>query len=400
MQLIRRGQREHGPINPFRFGDVAVGEQFTDREAEIATLMSDLRSGQNVLMMAPRRFGKTSLLVAVAERLREENVLVAYADLLRVATKGQLAEALAAAIYHSLEAPMGRLVHRAAELFQELPLRPKVSIGTDGTPSFEFAPGADERDVDATLQALLELPAVLAKRRGRRIVLVLDEFQEIVAIAPELPAQMRAVFQFQSDVAHVYLGSRQHLLQRVFTDANQPLYNSAKPVPLGPIPRAAFTPFLHERFAISGKTLSTAAAEALLGYTNGHPHDTQKLAYFTWALTPPNDTATPETVNAAVAQVLQTDTARYSELWDSLTLNQRRLLEAVGREGQSVNPLTDVFRRRHRLGTYASADRALGSLIERGLIERSGRDTVIVPDVFLRLWLREEPSTSVQPQEP
>jgi len=272
-----------------------------------------------------------------------------------------------------------------------------------GRPTWEFDPSFDvSRHVrelvlepPGTLDQLFALPDAVAKRRSRRVVMVLDEFQEIVAIAPDLPARMRAVFQFQPEVAHVYLGSRQHLLRRVFTDANQPLYNSAKVMALGPIVPEVFAAFINERYSASGKTITPEATTALLGYTNGHPHDTQKLASFTWALVPDGAAATPETVEAAVGQILETDTARYTELWDSLATNQRRLLEALARADRPANPLTDAFRRAHRLGTYASADRALDALFERGYVERVARDAVVIPDVFLRLWLQEEPATSI-----
>jgi hypothetical protein len=113
MHLIRK-HADRPRANPFRFGDVALGEQFTNRIAELDGLLGDLRSGQNVLILAARRFGKTSLIVAAAERLRKEDVLVAYADLLRVTTKTRFAEALAAALYEGLEPPVGRLAQRAA----------------------------------------------------------------------------------------------------------------------------------------------------------------------------------------------------------------------------------------------------------------------------------------------
>ena len=96
---------------------------------------------------------------------------------------------------------------------------------------------------------------------------MLNEFQEIVALDPELPARMRATFQFQADVSHVYLGSRQHLLRKVFTDANSPLYDSAKVFPLGAIERDAFGPFITERFASTSVAISQDAIRRLLDIT-------------------------------------------------------------------------------------------------------------------------------------
>jgi uncharacterized protein len=375
--------------NPFRFGDVATGEHFTDREAETAQLSSDLRSGQSVLVISPRRYGKTSLITAVMEKIRKQHVLVAYVDLLRTTTKERFASQLAAALYAGLTPAVERVVHRAGELFQNLPLRPKITLNQDSTPSFEFTAAPGTPDIDQTIDRLLELPQEVAKRRKRQAVLVLDEFQEIVSLDPDLPARMRATFQFQSDVAHVYLGSRQHLLRNVFTDANSPLYNSAKVLPLGPIERDAFGRFIAERFTSTGVPITTDAIIHLLGITNGHPHDTQKLGYFTWAAAESENTpATVDTVYGAFATAIATDTARYTELWDGLTTNQRKLLEAVGQAGPTEEVLSEDFRRRHRLGAYATADRALDTLVERGLIERESRSQVAVSDVFLRVWLR------------
>lgn len=386
--LLLRGSDEPGR-NPFRFGDVARGEHFTDREAETRELVRDLRSGQSVLIISPRRYGKTSLITVVMGRIRKQHLLVAYVDLLRTTTKERLANQLAAALYAGLTPAVERAVHRAGELFQNLPLRPRITLNQDGTPSFEFTAAPGTTDIDQTIDRLLELPQQLAERRKRQAVLVLDEFQEVVALDPELPARMRAIFQFQPDVAHVYLGSRQHLLRRVFTEANAPLYNSAKVFPLGPIARDAFERFIADRFASTGVSISDEAIRHLLEITGGHPHDTQKLGYFTWAAAEGETTpATPETVDRALSAAIATDTARYTELWDGLTANQRRLLEAVGQAAPIDEALSEDFRRRHRLGAYATAERALESLVERGLVERKGRSRVVVPDVFLRQWLR------------
>ena len=80
------------------------------------------------------------------------------------------------------------------------------------------------------------------------MVLILDEFQEVVEIDPDLPKLMRSVFQEQPDVAHVYLGSKRHMMERIFNDENEPFWRSAKQMELGvdpgrpvpaPHPRAA-----------------------------------------------------------------------------------------------------------------------------------------------------------------
>ena len=87
---------------PFRFGQVVDGPYFTDREAEARALAEDIQHGVNVVLISPRRFGKTSLVLHVIDEVRRAGVLVAYLDLQRTPTKERLADHLASAIYSGL----------------------------------------------------------------------------------------------------------------------------------------------------------------------------------------------------------------------------------------------------------------------------------------------------------
>ena len=69
--------------NPFVYGKVVRGKYFADREAEIAELINDIASGQNVIVFSPRRYGKTSLILEVLDRVKAEGLLTFYLDLLR-----------------------------------------------------------------------------------------------------------------------------------------------------------------------------------------------------------------------------------------------------------------------------------------------------------------------------
>ncbi|MGL6278270.1 MAG: AAA family ATPase, partial [Gaiella sp.] len=223
--------------NPFTFGGLAQDDGFVDREPELAALATDLRSGQDVVLLAPRRYGKSSLALRALQEAIAGDVLVAYCDLLRTPTKARFAAALARAITDDLLSPLDGLLDRAAEVVRGLRVRPTIEVDPDGAGvRFTFETARDPADLDETIERLLELPGRIGADRRRRVALVLDEFQEIVRIDPQLPNVMRSVFQTQPEVAHLYLGSRRHVMLDLFDDRNEPFWRSARQVELGRIP--------------------------------------------------------------------------------------------------------------------------------------------------------------------
>ena len=178
---------------------------------------------------------------------------------------------------------------------------------SDGTLRFTFQTGRRKEDIDDTIERLLELLGELAAERKRRVVIIFDEFQEILALDTRFPNLMRAVFQAQPEVSHVYLGSKQHLLSRIFNDKNEPFWRSAKQLEIGMIPPAEFAAFIRKRFADSGKGIAGDALERLLAATGGHPYGTQELAYFTWELVPSGNDASRGDVEEALSRVLRSE---------------------------------------------------------------------------------------------
>jgi uncharacterized protein len=374
-------------LNPFRYGALALDEAFTDREDELKELVADVRNGQDVVIFAPRRYGKSSLVWRVAQQLVPRRALVAQVNLMTTPTKTRLAERLAHSIHEDVASPLVRAKERL-RVFQGLRIRPTVTVDPDdGSLSFSFDASAATEDIDATLEHLLRLPAELAAERGRRVALVFDEFQEVTDIDPGLPRLMRSVFEEQPEVAHVYLGSKRHMMRRLFSDENEPFWRSAKQIELGVIDPAKFAPFLDERMRLSGRTIAPAALDGLLAITGGHPYATQELAYFLWQETPRRRQATTERLATALAKVLRSEHAHFSLVWERAAGGQRQVLQALAREPGA--PLSADYRRRHGLPAPSSVQKALATLEREELVARVGGQMRIV-EPFLREWIRSQ----------
>jgi uncharacterized protein len=377
----------HTESNPFTFGDLALDEAFTDRAAQLRELTADMRNGQNVLVYAPRRYGKSSLVIRAAQQVQRRKVLVGYLDLMRTPTKERFAAALAKTIYADIASPGKRAFERAASLFQGLRITPSMDVDpADGSLRFSFQPGRRRTDIDDTIERLLELPAELAVERERRVVLVFDEFQEIVGLDPRFPNLMRSVFQTQPEVGHVYLGSKRQILQRIFSDRNEPFWRSAKRLELGPIESEQFAPFIRARFAEGDREISAGALDGLLAATGGQPYATQELAYFLWELVAPGERATALELEAALANVIRSESNHLAALWDGASAQQRLLMLALAEE-PTRSIYATAYHQRHGLPAAASVQRALGALIDRELAGRSASGEYQLTEPFLAAWL-------------
>ena len=383
------------PVNPFRYGGLALDEAFADREREVQELKFDVLNGQDVVIFAPRRYGKSSLVWKAMQQLVADGVLVAYVNLMTTPTSEKLAEKLAATIYEHVASPLERVREAALAPFRGLRVSPRITISPEDN-SYTFSFGVDHvpADIDATLERLLELPAELAADQDQRVALVFDEFQEIETIDPGLPKLMRTIFEQQPEVGHVYLGSRRHMMERIFNDENEPFWRSAKKVQLDVIDPGLFRPFIAKRFKASRKGVAPATLDDLLERTVGHPYATQELCYFLWEQTPFDGVGGEPELERAVAGVLRSEHAHFQLRWDQASAAQKLLLQALAAE--PGRPLTKSYRARYELPSVATLQSALRALTERELVGQQPDRSYRIVEPFLAEWIL---ALNVQPGE-
>ena len=376
--------------NPFTFGALALDRSFTDREPELRELVRDMQNGQDVLVYAPRRYGKSSLVLRAAQRAIRKGILVGYCDLMRTPTKERFAAALAKTIYGDLESAAGHAIERATRLFRGLRITPTIEVDPiDGSLRFVFHAGRRRAAVDDTIEALLALPGQIAAERKRRAVLVFDEFQEIVTLDRRYPNLLRAVFQEQPEVSHIYLGSKRHVLERIFDDENEPFWRSAKRLEVGRIAPTEFAGFLRKRFEETEKAIDDEAVERLLEATGGHPYGTQELAYFLWELVPTGHFGRLGDVETALAQALRSEHNHFAKLWDDAPHAQRLVLLALADEPTRSLYGAD-YDERQDLPAKPALQRAIGALVGKELVARGDDRVYRIVEPFFADWLRSE----------
>jgi hypothetical protein len=200
---------------------------------------------------------------------------------------------------------------------------------------------------------------------------------------------MRSVFQAQPEVGHVYLGSKRHVLERIFNDRNEPFWRSAKRLEIGTIRPAKFAAFIASRFLDTERTIGAVALDRLLAATGGHPYGTQELAYFVWELVPPGGEAGLDEVGAALGRVLRSEHNHFADVWNNAPHQQRLLMLAIADEPTATIYARD-YHSRHQLPANPSLQTALAALVKKEIAGRSESGEYSIIEPFLADWLRRE----------
>ena len=387
--------RPASPVNPFSFGPLALNGAFTDREDQLGQILSTMRNGQDLLLSAPRRYGKSSLVLRAAQEAVAEGILVGYCDLLRITSKEKLAAALARTIHADIDT---QTLERAPDLFRGLRIRPVIEFDSQGSLSFSFRAMRRKADIDETIESLFGLLGKLAAERERRVVMILDEFQEIVDLDDSYPNLLRAVFQGQPEVGHIYVGNEGPVLDRLFNDERQPFWRSAKKLEIGVIEPSKFDPFIRSRFRHTDKAITDSALARLLEVTGGHPYATQELAYEVWESIRPDELARDAELDVALERVLRSENNHLEKLWKDATASQRQLMVALANEPTPA-PYSEDYRSAFDLPGTSTVQATLLALERKDIAGRSEDGVLRIIEPFLAEWIRREqrhPSLSAQ----
>ena len=371
--------------NPFKYGGVVGKAAFCNRKQELADLARAMENGDRLFLYSERRLGKTSLVKLALSELPQKDYLWAYVDLWPTDGEASFAAAIAKAITESMAGTADKMLVVAKGFFGGL--KPIISTDSTGNPQISFQLGGNTGHLPE-LQEVLKAPAEIAKSRKRKVVLVLDEFQRVLEYGSDQAERtLRSTIQDQENVSYIFLGSRKHLIQKMFLDQNRPLYRAGGHYPLGPIETAAWEPFIQSRFAQTNKSISAEVIRILCEATEGHPFYTQHLCHAVWELCERGTEASAETITEAITLLLERESYAYTALWESFALNQRRFLAGLVQAERGVEVFGSDFIKQNNLKSASSAQRVVENLLERDVIDRE-EGSYFIADRFFHLWVK------------
>ena len=375
--------------NPFKFGKEVSGDQFYYREESFRKLYTKLAGGaSNVVMYAPRRYGKTSLVKRVLARFASESTPTIYFNLNKIETIEKFCEQYSAAVC--------RLVGKGRETIDLLTtylshLHPTVMVGGEASVTVRFDYGLKMSAV--SLSSVLDMAERIATEKLKRpIVVAFDEFQEIQRLSPDLPLEgvFRGCIQEHQLVRYLFFGSKTHMLKRMFGDRERPFYKSAATMRLDKPPAAESADFVRRRFASRSIGIDEGMSERIVRESENIPYYLQQLSslVFESVVGREGDWVEEEDIAAAIDGLLDENADYYCERLSALSASQRMLLSALSRE--PVREFTADYRGRHSLAGSSSVHTALKVLVEGGFVE-STDGTYFVGDPFFARYVRGLP---------
>ena len=370
------------PNNPFLIVGYHSPEFFCDRETETATILDALKNGRNITLIAPRRMGKTGLICNAFHHLKEQksDIVTLYMDIYSTQSIGDFVRLFANTVLGKLDAAPQKALNRISQFirscrpvftFDELTGVPKVTI--------DVAPQDEKR-------TLKEIFDYLASSQ-RHCCIAIDEFQQI-AEYPEkgIEALLRSYIQFLPNVNFIFAGSKQHLMQEMFTSSKRPFYQSTQLINIGSIDRETYADFAIGLFAQCSKILPRDVFYAIYEMYDGH---TWYIQYLLNRLYGYNQDVDMVMVSDAMEQIVSEQSYSYQTLLKSYSAGQVRLLKAIAREGCVKEILAGDFISRNRLRAASSVSASLKRLQDNELVYLTPQGYIIY-DRFMREWLRQQ----------
>jgi len=376
------------PGNPFRYGREAV--VLVDRVDELARVVRVGEECGTLFLIGPRRFGKTSILRAAEIRLTDAGKVVLRYDAEAFDDIGSLAAALLAGAVRKYSSALDRAQAIARKFF--MALKPSLTLDpSDGkiTVAVGIEPSARLGAVPLLTDVLNGIER-LAADDGRPALVVIDEFQQVIAEAGQkAERQIRAAVQRHRTVGYVFAGSSSRLMTEMVATSNRAFWQLGDQLHLGPIPRPAFSDFLREGVESAGATIAPGALEHILDASEDVPYNVQQLASECWVLLTDSRRRhlTTALVDEALGRVVSMQHVSYLQRWVLLTRAQKQTLRIVSEEPIGFELSTAALR--HGL-PRTTMQRALEALERQHFLRQDLAGTAPTwrfEDPFMRAWL-------------
>lgn len=368
----------------FVFGVSVSDYNFIGRKEEIRRLKMNFEEGINTILISPRRWGKTSLVRKVCEVVDRKKVIPVFVDIFKCKTEYEFYNALAEAVLKQTASKAELWMDNARDFIARL--SPKVSFSPE--PNSEFALSLGISPKTHAPEEILSLAEEIAKKKQKRIVVCIDEFQQIGEMADSVSIQkrLRSVWQHQRLTSYCLFGSKKHTMMNVFQKRNMPLYQFGDFKFLDKIPTETWVEYIVQHFKDRQRTISTEQAAKICQLVDNYSSYVQQLSWLVFSLIDEGQVVTDEHLKQGVKDLLNSQEQLFMQQIEPLTAYQMNFLRCI-LSGHHDDFGETAVREEFQLGSVSNITRLKTALVDKDIVEMSGKRYYITNPVFA-LWFR------------
>lgn len=370
---------------PFVFGKIAEADNFTGRELDCEHLEGNFRGHVNTIIISPRRWGKTSLVNRVLDKLsKDKGYYIAQVDIFKCRTEEQFYNSYVNAILKATTTKFDAFAAVARKYLSSF--GPKFSVSDDGQ-KVDFSVSLDIEEKKYSVDEILDLPQRIASEKGKTFIVCIDEFQNVNEYDDSMGFQrlLRAHWQKHGSVSYCLYGSKRHMLMDIFGNYEMPFYKFGDIMFLEKIPEDVMSTFVVKRFHDTGKTIPEDVSLKLVRLVSLHPYYVQQLAQQSWLRT--KNVCTDEIVVSAHEGIVAQLSLMFSNLLDSLTPRQINFLYAIS-DGVENFSSVEVLKK-YNLGTSANIKNLRSAVVSRDIVDLLPGKKLEIQDPLFEYWLKK-----------
>lgn len=369
---------------PFIYGKMADTDNFTDRVADCKRLVTNLKGGVSTIIISPRRWGKTSLVNrAMKEIATDSNYLTCQMDVFNCRTEQQFYQTLLNSVLKSTTSKVEEVFGTIKKYISTF--GPKISIGND--PMSEVNVSIDFDDHQYSPDEILDLAEKIATDKGKKLIVSIDEFQNIENFDDPIAFQrkLRSHWQLQKSVCYCLYGSKRHMLMDIFSNYEMPFYKFGDIMMLDKIQLADWIPFITKRFGDTGKEIASSLASTIASRVECHPYYVQQYAQTVWMLT---DRVVEEPIlDIAIRQIIDRSALLMSKITDDLRPKQISFLVAIAKGEKNLTSSTTL--KKYNFGTSANVKNLKKVMFDKDLVDENKEGLLEIQDPIFKMWLLE-----------
>jgi hypothetical protein len=367
--------------SPFKYGKVVTGDYFINRTEDIRRIRNNISAGINTILISPRRWGKSSLMKQIGYLNKDKKLRFAFIDFFNIRTEEDFLEKYSREIIRCSINRKEELLRSGKELFQKL--TPSFSFGAD--PMNDFSVNFSWNEAYKTKDEIINLPETIARKKGIKIIVCIDEFQNITRLEENIAfeEELRSYWQYHENTTYCLYGSRKHMLLELFNKESRALYRFGDLFLLDKIPEGHWIEYIVEAFLKSGKNIGENLVKEMIKMTSNNPDYLQQLCHTVWH----NTVADVSSVilNESMELLVRSNALHFQDICESLSNTQINLLKAILHGERRLTSTRTMHE--YKLGTPHNVSKNKKTLIHKDIIEVHG-DSIIFNDPIFEYWLR------------